>query len=50
MNTIERIKAHVFNSSFWYHAYYKRTRKHKEELAATRARAIKRRDEILGRD
>ena len=47
MNMIERIKVRIFNSSFWYHVYYKHTRRHKEELAATRARAIKRRDEIL---
>ena len=43
------MKARFYNSSFWYHIYYKHTKKHKEELAAVRKGVLDRRKEIIGR-
>lgn len=45
--TMNDLKVRFYNSSFWYHAYYKHTKKHKKELSDTYNRVTKRINAII---
>ena len=39
----------IVNSKWWFHLYYKHTKKHKQEMTAIRNRVLKVKKEVLGK-
>ena len=49
MITISKIEIYIYNTSFWYHIYYKHTSEHKKDLQDTYDRVINEKMRIIGK-
>jgi len=49
MVKLNNICTRFFIDWFWYHVYYKHTKKHKKDMQDTHDRVMKRRLEIIGK-